>query len=91
MEKLDTIRATTLKRIDAAERHFRLAFIGAGAVEAVLLAAMLLIADLSNRTHQLVLVGTILSYSVVVAGLFALGAHVNRTALRIVQAIEAER
>jgi hypothetical protein len=37
----------------------------------------------------LLLLGTVMSYSVIVLGLVALGAHINRGFLRVLQAIDA--
>jgi hypothetical protein len=91
MDNLDAVRAQVLARVDAAERHYRLAFLGAVALEAALLAAFLLAADMSNRTHVLLLIGTVMSYSTVMLGLVALGAHVSRTTLRVLQAVDAVR
>ena len=49
----------------------------------------LFLADLHNRTHVLLLIGTVMTYSILVLGLVALGAHVNRAVLRVLQAIDA--
>lgn len=88
-DRLDLVRARALDRADRAERRFKLSFVGAAVVEAVFLAAMLLIADFSDRTHLLILVATVTVYSVVGAGLIALGLHVDRVGLRILKGIEA--
>jgi hypothetical protein len=56
--------------------------------EFLFLLAFLLMADLSNRLHVLLLIATVGSYSMIVIGLFALGAHVNRAVLRVLKAIE---
>lgn len=89
MDKLDAVRARVLDRVDAAERQFRWAFFGAVALEGLFLAVFLFVADFANRTHVLLLIGTVMSYSVIILGLLALGAHVNRSTLRILQAIDA--
>lgn len=89
MDRLDAIRAETMARVDRAERNYRLAFFGAVALEGVFLAAFLLLADFRNKTHVLLLLSTVMSYSVIVLGLVALGAHANRAALRVLQAIDA--
>lgn len=88
MNRLDEIRAQALSRADAVERQYRFAFFGGVALEGVLLMLFLFVADLSNRTHVLILLGSVMSYSLVILGLVALGAHVSRTALRILQAID---
>jgi hypothetical protein len=86
--KLDEVRAAALARIDRSERYFKLAFIGAGAVEVAFIVSFVLLADLSNRMHLLLLISTVSCYSIVVLGLFALGAHMNRGIARMLKAIE---
>jgi hypothetical protein len=89
MDRIDTVRAEVLTRVDRAERNYRLAFFAAVALEGLFLAAFLLLANLHDRTHVLLLLATVTSYTIVVLGLMALGAHVNRTTLRVLQAIDA--
>ena len=91
MDRLDEVRAQVLNRVDAAERHYRWAFFGAVVLEAVFLGIFLFAADFANRTHVLLLVGAVMTYSIVILGLVALGAHVNRSTLRVLQAIDAMR
>jgi hypothetical protein len=85
---LDTVRAAALARIDRSERNFKLAFFGAAIVETVFIASFLLLADFSNRLHLLLLISTVSCYSIVVLGLFALGAHINRGIARVLKGIE---
>ena len=85
---LDSVRVAALKRIDRSERNFKLAFYGAGLVEIAFVASFLLLADLSNRLHLLLLISTVSCYSIVVLGLFALGAHINRGIARLLKALE---
>jgi hypothetical protein len=82
--KLDEVRAAALARIDRSERNFKLAFFGAG----LFIVSFFLLADLSNRVHLLILISTVSCYSIVVLGLFALGAHINRGIARLLKAIE---
>lgn len=89
--KLDEVRASALARIDRSERNFKLAFFGALIVETMFVAGFLLLADLSNRLHLLLLISTISCYSIVVLGLVALGAHINRGVLRVLKAVELLR
>ena len=49
---------------------------------------LILAADFSNRTHVLLLISTVGSYTIIVLGLFALGVHVNRGVLRVLKAVE---
>ena len=85
---LDSVRAAALARIDRSERNFKLAFIGAGIVESLFMVTFLLLADFSNRVHVLLLISTVSCYTIVVLGLVALGAHVNRGIARVLKAVE---
>jgi hypothetical protein len=85
---LDRVRAVALERIDRSERNYKLAFFGAGVVETAFIISFLLLADLSNRLHLLLLISTVSCYSIVVLGLFALGAHINRGIARLLKAVE---
>ena len=85
---LNAVRAEALARVERGERNFKLAFFGGLAFEALFLAVFLLAADFSNRTHVLLLVATVGGYTVVVLGLVALGAHVNRVGERVLMAVE---
>ena len=88
---LDEVRSQALAQMNRSERNFKLAFCAALLVEVTFLAAFLLAADLSNRTHLLLLIATVSSYSIVVLGLVALGAHLNRGVLRILKAVELSK
>jgi hypothetical protein len=89
MDNLNEIRNNTLKQIEANERRYKLAFVGAALTEAVFLGLFLTLADLTERGHLLLLVTGIAIYTVVLFGLIALGLHVNRNTLRVIRAIEA--
>lgn len=85
---LDEVRAAALARVERSERYFKLSFIGAGLVEVAFIVSFILLADLSNRMHLLLLISTVSCYSIVVLGLFALGAHINRGVARVLKAVE---
>lgn len=85
---IDEIRAAALVRINRSERNFKLAFLAGFIVESLFFICFLLLADLSNRMHMLLLIATVSSYTIVVVGLWALGAHINRGVLRVLNAIE---
>ena len=85
---LDQVRAAALARIDRSERNFKLAFLGAVIVESAFIVSFLFLADLSNRLHLLLLISTVSCYSIVVLGLVALGAHLNRVIARVLKAVE---
>lgn len=85
---LNAVRAAALARIDRSERNFRLAFFAAAVVESAFIVSFVLLADLSNRVHVLLLISTVSCYTIVVLGLFALGAHINRSIARVLKAVE---
>lgn len=85
---LDNVRGKVLADIERSERNFKLVFLVAAIWEALFLLAFILVADFSDRLHLLLLLATVGSYSLVVIGLIALGAHVNRGVLRVLKAIE---
>lgn len=87
-KNMDEIRGSAFDRIARAERRYRVAFFGAVAIEALFLAGFLLLADLSDRTHVLLLVATVAVYTILALGLLALGSHVTRSTLRVLKAIE---
>ena len=88
-DKLNEIRSNTLSQIEANERRYKLAFAGAALVEALFLALFLVLADLSDRMHVLLLIASMAIYTIVAFGLIAVGIHINRNTLRVNQAIEA--
>jgi hypothetical protein len=85
---LDKVRADAVARIDRAERNYKLAFLAAAIVEFAFLTGFLLLSDLSNRTHLLLLISTMSGYSIVIFGLIGLASHINRGLLRLLKAIE---
>ena len=85
---LDRVRAAALAQVDRSERNFKLAFFGAALLESVFLVSFLLLADLSNRLHILLLISTVSCYGIVVLGLVAMGAHINRGVMRVLKAVE---
>ena len=85
---IDGVRGAALERIERSERLYKVAFYGAALVEALFLPGYLLLADLSNRMHLLLLLSTISVYTIVALGLLALGSHINRNTLRTLRAIE---
>lgn len=88
INNINEIRRSALDRIDRSERHYKLTFLVAALIEAFFLAGFLLLADLSNRMHLLLLIATIAIYTILALGLVALGVHVNRSTLRVLNAVE---
>ncbi|HVF49978.1 MAG TPA: hypothetical protein VNA19_07820 [Pyrinomonadaceae bacterium] len=85
---LDEVRTSALDRIERSERNFKLTIYLATLWEALFLGAFILAADFSDRLHLLLLIATVGSYSLVVLGIVALGAYMNRSLLRVVKAVE---
>ncbi len=86
--KLDEVRVAALARVERSERNFKLAFFSAIAVETLFIVSFVLLADLSNRLQLLLLISTVSCYTIVVLGLVALGAHINRGTARVLKAVE---
>ena len=84
----DSIRASVLDRMERQDRLFRLAFFGAVAVEALLLGLALWLINLQDRTQVLILVTSVLGYTIVALGLAALGAHVSRSLSALAAALD---
>ena len=87
-DKINEIRHNTLSLIERNERNYKYVFVGAALIEVLFFAAFLLLADFSNRVHLLLLITTITIYTITAFGLIALGLHVNRNTLRVLNAIE---
>jgi hypothetical protein len=87
-DRLDEIRATVLDQMERSDRNVRLAVYGAAALELVLFAVAIVMVDWSARLERLAFVFSVLTYTIVALGLAALGAHVTRTAGRIVIALD---
>ena len=85
---LDNVRAAALARIDRSERNFKLAFFAAAVIESAFIVSFLVLADFSNRLHLLLLISTVSCYSIIVLGLVALGAHINRGIARVLKGME---
>lgn len=86
--RLDGIRSSVLTRMERSERNMRLSILGALVVEAAMLAIVLTMVDFQQRLERLIFVLGIMSYTIIVLGLVALGAHVSRTAGRVLAALD---
>ena len=87
-KNLDDSRQDVLDNMERQQRVMKLALIGAALFEALLLTAALLLVDWHDRTQKLVLVMSLLSYSIIALGLIALGAHTSRMTSRVLAAID---
>ncbi len=88
VNNINAVRKTALDRIDRSERHYKVTFFGAALIEVFFFAGFILLADFSNRTHVLLLITTVAIYSILALGLVALGVHINRNTLRVLNAVE---
>ena len=88
VNNINEVRRHALDRIDRSERHYKLTFFVAAIIEGLFLAGFLLLADLSNRMHLLLFIATIAIYTIMALGLVALGVHINRSTLRVLNAVE---
>jgi hypothetical protein len=87
----DTARKAALDRIDRTERNFKLAFFLGAIVEVGFIGSFLLLSDLANRSHLLLFLSSVAVYTIVVLGLFALGAFMKKNTLLILQGLETLR
>lgn len=88
---LNKIRETTFQQIEKNERNFKLMLLGFAIIELLFFVVFFLLADFSNRNHTLLLIATVSSYTIILFGLGALSMHINRSTLRILQAIQLEK
>lgn len=86
---LDRVRTAALDRIEKSARQFKWALAGAALFEGLFLVTLLLAMERGNRTHLLLVIATVGSYTVIVLGLIVLGAYVNRCTVRVLKAIES--
>ena len=84
----DEIREGVLRRMERQAATIRLATLGAAGIETLMLGMALWLIDWKDRTHVLIFVMGVLGYTIVVIGLFALGAHVSRASNRVVAVLE---
>jgi hypothetical protein len=88
VNNINAVRKTALDRIDRSERHYKVTFFAAALIEASFFAGFILLPDFSNRMHVLLLITTVAIYSILALGLVALGVHINRNTLRVLNAVE---
>jgi hypothetical protein len=85
---LDRVRRAALERMERSERNVKLAVIAGAVWEVAFLLLFLMLMDRHNRSHVLLFVATVGSYTLIVLGLVALGAFVDRSVLRVLKALE---
>ena len=84
----DLVRQT-LDKIEKSQRRFQLALAAAVMLEALLIGAMLLLVNFSDRAQALIFISAIGGYTLIALGLVMLATHVDRTLLRALQAQSA--
>ena len=77
-----------LAEADRRERWGRLALYGAALLEALLLAAALMVMDFDDPTHLLIFLMAMLAYTTLALGLVALGARSSAADARLLHAIQ---
>lgn len=87
MQRTDPV-ANVLDQMERHSNRMKLAIFGAAAVEALLMLVALFKIDWKDSTHVLMFVFAILGYTIVLLGLAALGSHISRVGLRVVQALD---
>ncbi len=87
-ENLDKIRGAVLDRMEKSRRLMKYALIGAAIAEAALIGEGLLLIDFTVRFEKVVYLLFVATYMILALGLVALGAHVTRTAERILAVLD---
>jgi hypothetical protein len=87
-ESANDIRANVLDRMERQDRFLKLSIAAAALVEAALLGTALWLTNFNDRTQVLILVTSILGYTIVGLGLMALGAHVSRSLSALIAALD---
>jgi len=80
-----------LDRLDRANQRVTMRIILAAAIEAVLLAFVLMVIDFKDPLHRLVFLLAMLTYFTLGLAIVALGAHVSRVQERLLTALELLR
>jgi hypothetical protein len=88
MNDLEQMRAHALEQMDRAQRNFKLAFFGAVIFEGLFTIGIVYFIDFKNPLHLLIACCTGVIYMPVILGLVALGAHVNRSILRVLARLD---
>ena len=87
-KNLDDIRLRTLQSVDASKKVAVRFLVAAGVFETVVMVAVLVLIDFSNKTHLLIFLTGCLVYGTLAFGLLALKAHIDSAILRVLQAVE---
>ena len=85
---LEEVRRAALGRIEKSRNTAKRFLIGAAVFETVMVIAVLLTMQVSNRTHLLIFFCTCLIYGPLALGLFALRAYIDLSTQRVLRAVE---
>jgi hypothetical protein len=88
---LDQVRAAALKRIERAERTYKLGIVCVAIFEALFGLAFLWLMDFGYRLHWLLLLAACLIYGCVLMAIVNLGKYVDSATHTILNAIFAQR
>ena len=84
----DKIRAQVLDKMEKSDRNMKIGIFGAVFMEALLFVVAFAVLDWGNRIEKLLFLFSVMSYTIIVLGLAALGAHVTKTAARLAAALD---
>ena len=84
----DAARQTALNEIEQRQNAAKWTIIGAALIESILLLAIFIVIDLTNKTHQLIFLTAMLVYLPVCLGMVALGLHQSRNTKRMLLAMQ---
>jgi hypothetical protein len=88
---LDQARAAALKRIEKAERAYKLGIVLVALFEGGFGLAFLLVMDFHDRLHWLILLAACLVYGIVLTSVINLGKYIDSATHTILSAIFAQR
>ena len=87
-ERLDKARESVLDRMETGQKMVRIGTGAAALLELAMLAACIVLVDWGDRTQVLLFVIFILSYFILVMGMFALAGHVTSATARILAVLD---
>lgn len=89
-DNLDKIRGSVLDRMERSNRLMKYAIIGAALAEAMLIGEGLFLIDFTIRFEKVVYLLFLATYMILALGMVALGAHVSRTADRVLAVLDKQ-
>jgi hypothetical protein len=86
--EISQARSKALAEVDRLATRVRLALAGGCLIEVAMLTGLLLLMDFHNRTHWILLIGFVGTYSIVAMVILALFYHVSRIGERILRGVD---